>query len=98
MNDMTSANQTFDMFDKYAIWVDRAYAQWTPKAVKGLSVTAGKMPNPWETSDLVWDPDISPDGVWVEYRVPNLGAFEPFVGEARFNCFPVPRSGWRTRR
>ena len=85
--DPTTTNQTFTMFQKTPIWFDRGYARWTPKAVKGLSVAAGKMPNPWEATDLIWDPDVNPDGVWVEYRVPGLGAFEPFVGAGVFQLF-----------
>jgi hypothetical protein len=86
-NDPTSTNQSFIGFQKYQVWGDRAYAQWTPKAVPGLSVTAGKMANPWETSDLVWDPDINPDGVWVRYNVPGLGSVTPFVGVGVFQLY-----------
>jgi len=86
-NDPTSTNQTFIGFRKYDVWVDRAYAQWTPKAVKGLSVTAGKMANPWETSDLVWDGDVNPDGVWVRYNVPVQGPVTPFIGAGAFQLF-----------
>jgi hypothetical protein len=86
-NDPTSANQSFVGFQKYSIWIDRAYAQWTPKMLKGFSITAGKIPNPWETSDLVWDPDINPDGVWLRYNVPNLGPITPFVGAGAFQLY-----------
>ena len=85
--DPTSSNQTFVGFQKYPIWVDRAYAQWTPKAVKGLQVSLGKIPNPWETSDLVWDPDVNPDGAWARYNVPGLGSVTPFVGAGAFQLF-----------
>jgi hypothetical protein len=86
-SDPTSTNQTFTGFQKYPVWVDRAYAQWTPKAVPGLSITAGKMANPWETSDLVWDPDINPDGVWVRYNIPGLGPVTPFIGAGVFQLY-----------
>ncbi len=86
-SDPTTTNQTFAGFQKYPIWIDQAYARWTPKAVPGLSVTAGKMPNPWETTDLVWDPDINPDGVWVRYNVPGLGPVTPFVGVGVFQLY-----------
>jgi hypothetical protein len=80
-------NQTFTAFQKYPVWVDQAYAQWTPKALPGLSITAGKMPKPWETSDLVWDPDINYDGVWIRYNVPNLGPVTPFVGAGFYQLY-----------
>ena len=86
-NDPTSTNQTFVGFQKYPVWVDRAYAQWTPKTIKGLSVTAGKMANPWETSDLIWDPDVNPDGVWVRYNLPLSGPITPFIGAGAFQLY-----------
>jgi hypothetical protein len=86
-NDPTSTNQTFQMFQKDPVWIDRAYAKWTPKAVKGLSITAGKIANPWETSDMIWDPDVNPDGVWLQYDVPGLGPITPFVGAGTFQLY-----------
>jgi len=85
-NDPTSTNQTFeDMFQKQSIWIDRAYAKWTPKAVKGLSLTAGKFANPFQSSDIIWDSDVVPEGAWLEYRYPGFGdAFTPFVGAGIF--------------
>ena len=87
IGDPTTTNQTFTGFQKYPIWIDQAYARWTPKCAPGLAVTAGKMPNPWETTDLVWDPDINPDGVWVRYNVPGLGPVTPFVGAGVFQLY-----------
>lgn len=91
-NDPTSTNQTFQMFQKDAVWFDKAFARWTPKAVKGLSVTAGKMANPWETSDMIWDPDVNPDGIWVQYDVSGLGPITPFVGAGVFQLFAPENS------
>jgi hypothetical protein len=83
--DPTTTNQTMDsMFSKKPIWIDQAWAKWSPKVVKGLTVTAGKMQNPFVSSDLIWDPDINPEGLWTEYRYPGFGAFEPFVGAGIF--------------
>ena len=86
-NDPATTNQTFQMFQKTPVWFDRAYAKWAPKAVKGLTVTAGKMANPWETSDMIWDPDVNPDGIWVQYEVPGLGPFTPFIGAGVFQLY-----------
>jgi len=83
--DPTSTNQTMEnMFAKKPIWIDRAWARWAPKQVKGLSVTAGKMQNPFISSDILWDNNVSPEGAWAEYRYPGLGPFEPFVGAGVF--------------
>lgn len=84
-NDPTSTNQTFEnMFQEYAIGVDQVFAKWTPRQVKGLTVIAGKMPQPWQTTDLIWDSDVNPDGAWLAYKFPGLGPFEPFVGAGIF--------------
>ena len=57
-----SANQTFENgFSDYPIFISKAYLGWSPN--EWLTVTAGKVPNPFYTTDLVWDPDINPTGV-----------------------------------
>ncbi|HSU54445.1 MAG TPA: putative porin [Candidatus Dormibacteraeota bacterium] len=46
------------------VWIDLAYAKWTPLA-KGpwtVSATIGKMENPFQLSNMVWDYDINPEG------------------------------------
>ncbi|XHR30538.1 MAG: putative porin [Chthoniobacteraceae bacterium] len=57
-----SSNQTFDGgFQNYPIYISRAYVGWN--AADWLTVIAGKQPNPFYTTDLVWDPDINPSGL-----------------------------------
>ncbi|MDP6381172.1 MAG: putative porin, partial [Phycisphaerae bacterium] len=81
----TSTNQTFDdNFDEKPVWVDRAYARYSPNAIKGLTIIGGKMANPFVHTDLVWDSDVNPEGVWVIYKVPGLGNVEPFIGAGYF--------------
>jgi len=83
--DPTSTNQTFgNMFQEYGIGVDTAYAKWTPKAFKGFELWGGKFKNPWESTNIVWDTDVNPDGIWARYNVPGLGAVTPFVGAGVF--------------
>lgn len=76
--DPRSTNQTFqDSFAKKPVWIDYAYAQWTP--MKELALTGGRMKNPfWTTSDNLWDGDINPEGVALQanYKpVPNVTLF-----------------------
>jgi len=81
----TSTNETMgDFFVRDEIRIDRAYATWKPKAVKGLMVTGGKIKQPWVSTDLVWDSDLNPEGVWVQYDVPMSKEFVPFVGAGAF--------------
>lgn len=47
-------------FDNYNIYINKAFVGW--KAADWLTVIAGKQENPFYTTDLVWDPDITPQG------------------------------------
>lgn len=63
--DPISGNTTFqDNGSKKFIYLDLAYARWTPVRSPEwlLSVTAGKMENPFVFSDLVFDSDYTPEG------------------------------------
>lgn len=62
-DDPRSNNQTFDdVFDTKGWNLDYAYASYSPNET--LSITAGKMKNPfYTTKDLIWDSDINPEGV-----------------------------------
>jgi hypothetical protein len=89
-DDPTSTNQTFTGdFDKKLIWIDQVWAKYTPKDLKGLTLIAGKMPNPFVNTDMIWDPDVNPEGVWAKYTVPNLGMFAPFAGAGYFTLMEV---------
>jgi hypothetical protein len=56
-----SANQSFGSeYGKFPINVGLVYLQWKP--VDFLTLTGGKQRNPIYTTDLVWDPDINPEG------------------------------------
>jgi len=62
----TSTNQTEnDLFNGKGIWIDRAFMSWQGANSRWLTLTAGKMANPFFTihsSDLVWDEDVNPEG------------------------------------
>ena len=81
----TTANETMgDFFNRDQFMIDRAYARWTPKRVPGLLVTGGKIAQPWVTTDLVWDSDLNPEGVWVQYDIQGIDAITPFVAAGAF--------------
>lgn len=67
----TSANETLDTyFSSKTIWLDRAYVTYQPSAVEGLKVLAGKMGNPFYNvgkNQLIWDSDVNPEGIAVQY-------------------------------
>ena len=57
-----SGNQTFENgFDDYNIYISKAFLGWRP--TDAFTLTAGKIPNPFYTTELVWDSDITPTGV-----------------------------------
>jgi len=65
--DPVSTNQTLGTyFNKKAIQVDQAYVAWKPG--DWLTVRGGHFPNPWFSTDLVWDQDLNFDGVAATYR------------------------------
>jgi hypothetical protein len=57
-----SANQTFENgFDDYDIFISKAFLRWDPKPA--LTFVGGKMQNPFYSTELVWDTDITPTGL-----------------------------------
>ena len=63
--DPISGNSTFqDNGSKKFVYIDLAYGKWTP--IKSgpwlMSGTIGKMENPFLVSDMVFDPDYTPEG------------------------------------
>lgn len=66
--DGRSTNQTFDdFFSHKPLWIDYAYAEFTPWS--WLTLTGGKMKNPFHTaSELIWDGDITPEGAAFQFK------------------------------
>lgn len=68
--DPISNNQSFsNTFDKKAIFLDKAYMKYTPWA--WASLTGGKMDNPFQTTDIAWDPDTTPEGAVLQLKSPR---------------------------
>ena len=69
--DATSTNQTFtDGFEGKGIWIDRAYV-----AYKGSigAIGAGKFANPFVSTNMVWDSDVNPEGLYETFTVGKKG-------------------------
>ena len=84
--DRVSTNQTMGQdFNKYQLMVDRAYLKYDP--VEWLSVTGGRIPNPWFSTDLVWDEDLNFEGFAATLK-PSFsgGDFRPFL---TLGAFPL---------
>ena len=77
-NNPTSESQTLGaspgFFNSYAIGLDRAWLRWEP--LQGTHVDAGRIPQPFFGTDLLWPDDLSLDGaaVHAEHNIAN-GAY-----------------------
>jgi len=70
-----SEEQTFENgFDDYNIYITKAFLGWQPN--DWLTVVAGKQKNPFYTTDLIWDPDVTPTGVTETIALHKLPFFE----------------------
>ncbi len=75
-----TSNQTFtNDFNDKPFWIGRAYATYKPKWAEGLEVGAGKFRKNFYHTDIMWDPDVNPEGVYESYRYVGSDVFQPFV-------------------
>ena len=68
-------NQPFDIF------VDLAYGEWRPgdpSEYGAYTVRGGRLPNPFVTTSLLFDEDLTFDGVTGSYRLDAFGRDEAF--------------------
>jgi hypothetical protein len=71
-------------YDNYNIFITRAFMGWSP--TPGLTFIAGKQPNPFYTTDMVYDPEEDPTGVVerVDFdKLFNLSFGEPVAAEGK---------------
>ncbi len=89
--DPVSTNQTLGNTGRpFQVILDRAFLRYETSA-RAITTTAGRMPNPFFGTDLVWDPDLNFDGVAIKVAPRHFGgegvvayAFEPFVTVGAF--------------
>lgn len=78
--DPISTNQTMGgLFNFKNIWIEKAYATYLPNWAKVgpisvFEITAGKFNNPFErgSTDMIWDRDLKPEGVYEKIDVDLL--------------------------
>ena len=83
--DPVSTNQSFaSTFDKKAVFIDQAYAKYTPWS--WLALTGGKMENPFVIipEGVVWDHDVTPEGVVAHWALPGESPVRPFATAGAF--------------
>jgi len=76
----TTTNQTLrDDFNDKGIYLHRAFASYKPKWLDGLEVTGGKFKNTFFHTDIMWDPDVNPEGIYERYQYKGWKDFQPYV-------------------
>ncbi|QIM50729.1 putative porin [Hydrogenophaga crocea] len=92
-SDPVSTNQTLGNYgSKYNFALDRAYLRARSQDVlPWLTTTAGRIPNPFFSTDLMWDDDLAFDGIALQYEDPAASTREwrPF---ATVGWFPLQDS------
>jgi hypothetical protein len=73
-----SGNQTYGTtFNNDNIFISRAFLGYRNDWMK---IIAGKQPNPFYTTDLVWDPDINPSGLTENISLTRMPLFGGAAG------------------
>lgn len=84
--DRVSTNQTLGQgFNKYPLLVDRAFVRLTP--LDGVDVLAGRFPNPWFSTDMIWSENLNFEGLATTARWEQPEA--TFVPFATVGAFPL---------
>jgi putative porin len=72
LRDAVSTNQTLGSYGgRYTVGFDQAWLRWTGQsdtARQTLAITSGRMLNPFQSTDLVWDQDLTFEGISANYR------------------------------
>ncbi len=90
VGDAISTNDTLgDYMTKDSITFDQAYIKWTPfndqNALPGkIDFWAGRMPNPFFSTDLVWDSDVNFEGFATNAQLPLFTDWKVFLNGGAF--------------
>jgi len=93
-SDPVSTNQTLGTTgNKYSLVLDRAFLRLTP--LEELTLSGGRIPNPFFSTDLVWDDDLNFEGVAATFRPwPNAErVWRPFVTAGLFPLQEINENG-----
>jgi len=88
--DRVSTNQTLGQnFNRSQFLLERAFIRYEP--VEGLALSAGRIPNPWFSSDMVWSENLNFEGLALAWQLPpsSNASLKPF---ATVGYFPVRES------
>ncbi|MEW6427376.1 MAG: putative porin [Thermodesulfobacteriota bacterium] len=89
--DPVSTNETLgDYKNKDGIVLDQAFVRWT--VVPEASLWGGRMPNPFFSSDLVWDGDLNFEGIALTGETPLTGRWRSFINLGAFPLQEIDKS------
>jgi hypothetical protein len=93
LTDPVSTNQTLgEYWNKKSFVLEQGYLRWTPS--NEWIVAAGRIPNPFFATDLVWDADLNFDGVSATFARHVAGRFGAF---ATAGVFPLQEEEFSTK-
>lgn len=104
-DDPISTNDTLgDYQNKDSIVFDQAYLKYVYKPeepvlggkIPEVSLTGGRIPNPWFSSDLVWDSDLNFEGVALNFKSDTLLS-NPWSGFLTVGGFPLQEEEFSSR-
>ena len=86
--DQVSHNQSFDnAFSQKELFILQAYARWNPSFLKPMTLSAGKMKNPFYqqyTNDVLFDADVNPEGLAEQFHVNVTDSINLFTNFGQF--------------
>ena len=86
-----STNQTLgNGYNKHALMLDQAYLQSNPYS--WLTLSGGKMPNPWLSTELVWDLDVNFEGFALNFKPRFNDEWSGFITTGAFPYQNIQRS------
>jgi hypothetical protein len=94
-SDPVSTNDTLgDTFNKDTVTLDLGYVRWKPFAQSATwtgnaALTLGRMPNPFFSTDLVWDKDVNPEGAAMNLMIPMGPRFKGHLAAGAFSIQEV---------
>jgi hypothetical protein len=76
-------------FQKYSIWLDRAFLKWEAGGLpeRDLTIIAGRMDNPFFGTTLIWANDLGFDGVIISGRYQVVRGVTPFLTAGAFPVY-----------
>lgn len=96
LQDPVSTNQTLGQYgNKYDFVLDRAFVKaHSDEMLPWLTVSAGRIPNPWFGTDLVWDDDLNFEGValHIDPNAQSSKVWRPFLTVGAFPLQEIEKS------